>query len=162
MGMYVQPAVQNERKADEVAWYEDLPFELVIPVQMPKRDLTRWRKSLTVVAAIAESRKINLTVVRLHYHNPPKSRSSYGDHHPMGEAETDFGEVTLCANDVDTAVHELAHIITKENHTKKWAETYIKLATEYMPIGVAKRALRHASKFYKTVQKQSISLGLID
>ena len=144
-----------------MAWYEDLPFELVIPVRMPKSDLARWRKSLSVVAAIAESRKINLTVVRLHYHNPPKSRSSYGDHHPMGEAETDFGEVTLCANDVDTAVHELAHIVTKEAHTRKWAATYIRLATEYMPLGVAKRALRHAAKFYKPVKEQATSLGLI-
>jgi|688.fasta_scaffold1641789_1 hypothetical protein len=142
-----------------MTWYKNLPFELVIPIEMPKRAMSGWRDAIEVLADSMKTFDVKVTVVRLHYHVPPRQR--FGEKHPMGETVSEDGEITLCSNDVDTVVHELAHVKSNENHTPKWARAYFKFADYYMDEEYVRDAMKHASQFYPSVRKIARERGII-
>lgn len=149
----------QEEKGQQVRWYNDLPFELVVPIDMPKESLAAWKKPLQLIARARKEFNIKVKVVRIHHHEPERTR--YGHYHPMGYTYSDDAEMVLCAKDIDTALHEMAHIWTNENHTPKWAAKYIRLAQEYMNDKELEAAIRHSANNYKCVREKARKMGII-
>ena len=143
----------------KMRWYNDLPFELVMPVDMPKASLSPWRRSLQLIARAKKDFNIKVKSVRVHHHDPERTR--YGHYHPMGYTYSDDAEMVLCAKDIDTALHEMAHIWTNENHTAKWAAKYIKLCQEYMNPQELDASIRHSASNYKCVRERARKMGIV-
>jgi hypothetical protein len=147
------------KEGEVMRWYNDLPFELVAPIDMPKSSLSPWRRSLQLIARCKKEFNIKVKVVRIHHHEPERTR--YGHYHPMGYTYSDEAEMVLCAKDIDTALHEMAHIWANENHTPKWAAKYIRLAQEYMNPEELDAAIRHSASNYRCVKERARRMGII-
>ena len=142
-----------------MAWYTKLPFELVMPVTMPKSELAKWREAIEVTADTVSTFNCKVNLVRLHHHERP--RRTYGYAHPMGVSISEEGEIVLCAKDVDTAIHEVAHIKANENHTPKWAKWYVKMACHYMTDSFLRESMKNACKHYRPVRPLVRKLGIL-
>jgi hypothetical protein len=140
-------------------WYADLPFELVVPVTMPKSELPKWREAIEVIADSCKTFKSGVQLVRLHHHE--KERKTYGYHHPMGISISEEHEIILCAKDIDTAIHEAAHVKSNENHTPKWARIYVKMARHYMTDEFLRTSMKNACKHYRPVRPLVRKLGIL-
>lgn len=136
-----------------------MPFQIIAPLEMPKSSLSAWRQALNVLARISKDKGIKLVTVRLHYHDPERKR--WGHYHPMGYTYSDEAEITLCAKDLDTAVHEMAHVWTNQNHTDKWAAKYMQLVREYIPEDEAVAAIKNAANNYRCVKVRAKRIGLV-
>ena len=150
---------RQEEAGQAMRWYNDLPFELVVPIDMPKSSLSPWKRSLQLIARAKIEFNIKVKTVRIHHHDPERTR--YGHYHPMGYTYSDDAEMVLCAKDIDTALHEMAHIWSNENHTQKWASKYIRLAQEYMNSKELDAAIRHSAENYKCVKERAKRMGII-
>lgn len=131
-------------------WYSSLPFELVMPVNMPKSALAQWRDAIEVIADCCKTFNTKIELVRIHYHERP--RRTYGYKHPMGVTISEEREIILCSHDIDTAIHEVAHVKANENHTAKWAKWYVKMARHYMTDEFLKKSMKNACKHYRPVR----------
>jgi hypothetical protein len=140
-------------------WYADLPFELVMPVTMPKSELAKWRDAIEVIADCCKTFNTKIQLVRIHHHE--KERRTYGYQHPMGVSISEEGEIILCAKDVDTAIHEVAHVKANENHTPKWARWYVKMAQHYMTDAMLRKSMKNACKHYRAVRPLVKKFGIL-
>jgi hypothetical protein len=117
---------------------------------MPKSQLSKWRDAIEVIADSCKTFNSRVELVRIHYHD--KDRRVYGFKHPMGVSISEEREIILCAKDVDTAIHEVAHIKSNENHTPKWARWYVKMARHYMADKFLRDSMKNACKHYRPVR----------
>jgi hypothetical protein len=109
--------------------YRNFPFVVKFPRRMPRQDLNAWLPTLKILARAARENDIEVRKVVLHHH----TRSVYlGADHPMGAADTDEMLIELCAEDVDTALHEIAHVWTRAGHSPTWAEKWMFLQDKYI------------------------------
>ena len=125
----------------------EFSFELVVPKEMPPSEASAWQPTLRLLQDVIDRYRIPLKQVKLHYHK--KARKVWGAKHPYGESYYSHGEITLCANDFDTALHELAHVWARARHTDKWARCYLSLIEKYLPRDQFHHKLVRAKRMYK-------------
>ena len=113
-------------------WLSSLPFKVVCKKGMTKDYLKRYKLALEVAARAVTNEKIFLRLVRLHYHSDQLCADA-------GFAEDWKHEITLCAADVDTVLHELAHVATHSEHSKRWAKYLFRLHKKYMSVSECRR-----------------------
>jgi hypothetical protein len=124
---------------------------------MTKDYLKRYKPALLILARAVTNEKILLRLVRLHYHQAEYCRDA-------GFAEDWVHKITLCSADIDTALHELAHVATHSEHSKRWAKCLFRLHKKYMsPIQCQRWDLRvardypTAARYYKRRYKREPS-----
>jgi hypothetical protein len=106
----------------------DLPFRVKPARPMTQDDLPEWEPALAMLAKISREMSIKVKAVRLHNHkNSPKHD------HSLAWADLDSREISLCDNSVETAIHEIAHLWSQEDHNKKWARCMLVLYRKYVP-----------------------------
>jgi hypothetical protein len=106
-------------------WFSSLPFKVVCEKGMTKDYLKRYKPTLLTMARVVTDNKIFLRLVRLHYHADAPCKNA-------GYAEDWIHKITLCSADLDTMLHELAHVATKSDHSKRWAKYLFRLHKKYM------------------------------
>ena len=122
-------------------WFSTLPFNVVCEKGMKKDYLKRYKPALLILARAVANEKILLRKVRLHYH-------AEGSCENAGYAEDWEHKLTLCSADIDTALHELAHVATHSEHSKRWAKYLFRLHKKYMsPIQCQRWDLRVARDY---------------
>ena len=138
-------------------WFSTLPFSVVCEKGMTKDYLKRYKAALLILARAVTNEKILLRLVRLHYHEGEYCRDA-------GFAEDWEHKITLCSADIDTALHELAHVATHSEHSKRWAKYLFRLHKKYMsPIQCQRWDLRvardypTAARYYKRRYKREPS-----
>ncbi len=104
-------------------------FRTVYDPAAPKSERSRWRPALSFIKRVCVEQGIPLKRVHLHYH---PDEEDVPEDHPFGEAEYWNNVIYLCSDDVDTTLHELAHVWTQSWHTPKWASVYLSLCEAYM------------------------------
>lgn len=136
------------------------PFEVVFHPDAPQIEVSAWEPTLRLMADVVNRYHIKLHRVKMHYHK--KKRTHWGAKHPFGESEYWDGYITLCANDFDTALHELAHVWSKNRHTDKWARCYLMLLERYLPREDFFYRLNKAKKDYKPCARMAHLFELVD
>lgn len=122
-------------------WFSSLPFKVVCGKGMTKDYLKRYKPALLIMARAVTDHKIFLRQVSLHYHADQMCRDA-------GFAEDWVQKLTLCSADIDTALHELAHVATRSEHSKRWAKYLFRLHKQYMsPIQCRRWDLRVARDY---------------
>lgn len=110
--------------------YRKLPFAVSFPERMTHRAITAWLKTIKIIGKAAKENNVKVHRVTLHHHTRTMCKWNFG--HPMGSAETDAGDIDLCSDDLDTALHEIAHVWTKQGHSPLWAEKWMYLQDKYI------------------------------
>jgi len=128
-------------------------FELVIPPDMPTLTRTSWDPTLNLVQDVIDRYHIPLQKVKLHYHK--RARKTWGEKHPYGHSIYSHYEITLCSQDFDTALHEVAHVWARNPHTDKWARCYLHLLEKYLTPEEFKAKMERAKKIYKPVRRMA-------
>jgi hypothetical protein len=122
------------------SWEENLPFKLTYPKRAEPKHVKVFKKSIQAIADMSRRHRIKVAEVKLHVHDFQQP------YHALGYAVSEINEITLCGWDVETGLHELAHIWSGEAHTTGWAKRLLQLHQEYSP--------RKAKKWEKTLFKQ--------
>jgi|694.fasta_scaffold06731_22 hypothetical protein len=126
---------------------KEFSFTLVHPQDMPELVRASWEPTLNLVQDVIDRYHIKMRQVKLHYHKNP--RKVWGKNHPYGHSIYSHREIVLCAQDFDTALHEVAHVWSKNPHTDKWARCYFHLIEKYLTPEEFKLKLKKAKKAYK-------------
>lgn len=128
------------------AWEDDLPFTLTYPKRAEPKHVKVFKKSLQAIADMSRRHRIRVAAVKLHVHDFQQP------YHALGYAVSETSEITLCGWDIETGLHELAHIWTGDAHTEFWAERLIQLYHEYAP-RKAKKWEQSLGKSYRSARK---------
>ena len=131
----------------------EFSFALVVPSEMPTLIRTSWDPTLNLIQDVIDRYHIPLKRVRLHYHK--KTRKVWGAKHPYGTSIYSHHEITLCSQDFDTALHEVAHVWARNPHTDKWARCYLNLLDKYLPPEDFQLKLKRARKLYKPCERMA-------
>lgn len=130
-------------------WEDELPFKLTYPKRAQPKHIKVFKKSLQAIGEMSRRHRVRIAAVKLHIHDFQQP------YHALGYAVSETAEITLCGWDVETGLHELAHIWTGDAHTTYWAERLIQLYHEYSPRKAKKweqslfKSYRSARKFIK-------------
>lgn len=103
--------------------YRLAPFEVRATLQTTDDDTKEYSTALALLALVKVEHKIAIRRVVI------DSRKSLGRLH--GESDLDAGAIRLVRPDLDTALHEAAHIWSLDGHTTKWAAKYLTLCELY-------------------------------
>lgn len=114
---------------------------------------TSWDPTLNLMQNVIDRYHIPIKIVKLHYHKKP--RKAWGEKHPFGHSIYAHGEIVLCSQDFDTALHELAHCWSMNPHTDKWARCYLQLIEKYLPPEEFRLKMERAKKTYKPVRRMA-------
>jgi len=120
---------------------------------MPLAELSAWNPTLHLIQSVIDRYHIPLKKVRLHYH--PRARKIWNEKHPFGESYYTHAEMTLCSKDFDTALHEIAHLWARNQHTDKWARCYLHLLEKYLTREEFMAKMERAKKVYKPVYRMA-------
>jgi hypothetical protein len=132
--------------------YRKLPFAVKFPARMTHRTISAWIKTLNVLAIAVKENDIEIKKVSLHHHT--RTTSKWHSGHPMGSADTDGAHIDLCSDDIDTALHEIAHIWTKQGHSPLWAEKWMLLQDKYITDKcIARKYYEDAVEDYRGVRE---------
>lgn len=105
----------------------NLPFRVIVPKTLAPEERGIWDQTLSVLGQASRENGIQIKSVRLHHHPANKKQSE----HALGWADLDLGEIVLCGNDIDTALHEAAHVWSRNYHSPKWAKHLLTLYARY-------------------------------
>lgn len=96
---------------------------------------------------VAEAEGIDLREIRLHAH----ARGSIACYDAQASWEDHF--VEFCGGqNRETALHELAHLIVEDYHSKTWAVCLMALHRTYLPPARARRADRVLAMEYRSAR----------
>jgi hypothetical protein len=104
-------------------WFRLAPFQVRATLQTTDTESREYSTSIALLALVKVEHKIAIRRVVL------DSRKSLGRLH--GESDLDAGTIRLVRPDLDTALHEAAHIWSGDGHTTKWANCYLTLCELY-------------------------------
>lgn len=131
----------------------DYTFALIVPPEMTMLVRTSWDPTLNLIQDVIDRYHIPVKKIKLHYHKKP--RKTWNSKHPYGHSIYSHCEITLCAQDFDTALHEMAHVWARNPHTDKWARCYLHLLEKYLPPEDFRLKMERAKKMYKPVQRMA-------
>lgn len=129
-------------------WSRAYQFSIITPKTMSDRALKTWQPLLDQAAQISERESVPVRSVRIHHHpNNPMDC-------PAGAAFEKTGEVIMCTvpSDLDTLLHEFAHLLERGGHTEGWAETCFLLYRKYLPKHEVEFAIWEACRVYKNAR----------
>lgn len=120
-----------------------MSVEVIIPPDKPAQAVARWQPIIRYTKKVAELEGIDLRQIILHSH-PAGSMACY-----MAEADWEAHSITLCGGqDRQTALHELAHLLIEDYHTRFWAQELFRMHRLYLPANRVGRADRMVAKEY--------------
>lgn len=130
------------------SWARLYHFSIIAPKTMSHAALKKWKPLLDNANRIADIESVPVKSVQIHYHpNNPMDC-------PAGSAQEQTGEIMLCTvrNDLDTVLHEFAHLLAHGGHTELWAEVCILLYRKYLPKDEQEYAVWEACRVYKNAR----------
>lgn len=129
-------------------WSRAYQFSIITPKTMSYRALKSWQPLLDKAATISEKESVPVRSVRIHHHpNNPMDC-------PAGAAFEKTGEVIMCTvpSDLDTLLHEFAHLLAHGGHNEAWAESCFLLYRRYLPKHEVDFAIWEACRAYKNAR----------
>ncbi len=129
-------------------WARAYQFSIMAPKGMSDRALKRWKPMLDQAQKIAETESVPLRLLRIHHHpNNPMDCAA-------GAAYEKTNEIMMCTvpSDMDTLLHEFAHLLAHGGHTEAWAETCFFLYRRYLPKHEIDFAVWEACRVYKNAR----------
>ena len=103
--------------------YRISPFEVRATLQTTDEDAKTYSTAIALLALVKVEHKVAIRRVVI------DARKSLGRLH--GETVVDDGAIRLVRPDLDTALHEAAHVWSLDGHTTKWAAKYLTLCELY-------------------------------
>jgi hypothetical protein len=121
---------------------------LVVPEDKPADAVKRWTPVIAFTRRIAKMEKVHIDEIRLHSH-PIGAEACY-------DAEASWEDravIEFCGGqNRETALHELAHLITKEGHSRIWAFALMALHRRYLSPERCGRADRVLAMEYRSAR----------
>jgi hypothetical protein len=135
---------RTQYKADA---YNPPVIRLVVPDGKPEAATKRWSPVVAFTKRVAKAEGINLQEIRLHYH--PTATIACFD----AEASWEEQWVAFCGGqNRETALHELAHLVVEDYHSKAWAVALMALHRAYLPPTRCRRADRVLAIEYRAAR----------
>ena len=120
---------------------------LVVPEGKPAAAVRRWAPVLRFTRRVAEAERVKLEEIRLHSH--PRGAQACFD----AQASWEDHFIEFCGGqNRETALHELAHLIVEDYHSKTWAVSLMALHARYLPAERCKRADRVLAIEYRSAR----------
>jgi hypothetical protein len=137
-------AVRIQYKA---AAYNPPVIRVVVPNDKPEAATRRWSPVLAFTKRVAKAERIVLDEIRLHHH--PKGSIACFD----AEASWEDHWIAFCGGqNRETALHELAHLVVEDYHSKAWAIALMALHRAYLPPARCRRADRVLAIEYRSAR----------
>lgn len=123
-------------------------MRIVIPPDKPAESVAKWRPILQYLQHVASVESVRVDEVRLHHHaNRSRKRPALACY--AAEADWDHHTIDLCGGqDKATVLHEIAHLLTEEHHTRRWSAVLMRLHRQYLPPRKVQRADRMLAMEY--------------
>jgi hypothetical protein len=122
-------------------------IRVVVPNDKPEAATRRWSPVLAFAKRVAKAERINLEEIRLHHH--PKGSIACFD----AEASWEDHWIAFCGGqNRETALHELAHLVVEDYHSKTWAVALMALHRAYLPPARCRRADRVLAMEYRSAR----------
>lgn len=118
--------------------------KLIIPDDKPLQSVEKWLPIFDYLVKVAKAEGIPVKEMRVHSH-PAGTYACW-------DAEADFDEmsVTFCGGqDRETVLHELAHLLVEDHHTRVWAQELFRMHRLYLPKHRVARADRAVARDYQ-------------
>ena len=129
-------------------WARVYQFSIMTPKGMSDRALKQWKPMLDQAHKIAETESVPIRLLRIHHHptNPMACAA--------GAAYEKTNEIMMCTlpTDMDTLLHEFAHLLAHGGHTDAWAETCFFLYRKYLPKHEIDFSIWEACRVYKNAR----------
>ncbi len=108
-----------------------------------------WQPLIAWTKKVAEAEGIHVSLLEIHHHTSSPVKC------PLGEAGKDKPTIMLCTyhDDKDTALHELAHVVTAGLHSAEWSTMFIRLINKWLSGKDRARAVYHACRDYRGCAK---------
>jgi hypothetical protein len=129
------------------AAYNPPVIRVIVPNDKPDTAVRRWSSVLAFTKRVAKAERIVLDEIRLHHH--PKGSIACFD----AEASWEDHWIAFCGGqNRETALHELAHLVVEDYHSKTWATALMALHRAYLPPARCRRADRVLAIEYRSAR----------
>lgn len=120
---------------------------LIVPPDKSPEAVRKWLPVVAFTRRVAKAEGINLIEIRLHSH----ARGSIACYDAQASWEDHF--VEFCGGqNRETALHELAHLVVEDYHSRVWATALMALHRTYLPPARCQRADRVLAMEYRSAR----------
>lgn len=131
----------------KVAAYNPPVIRVIVPNDKPEAATRLWSPVIAFTRRVAKAEGINLEEIHLHHH--PKGATACYD----AEASWEDHWIAFCGGqNRETVLHELAHLIVEDYHSKAWATATMALHRAYLPPARCRRADRVLAMEYRSAR----------